>query len=125
MIKFNAGKLPNIPDIDVEMATNKYLESYPEHAELIHKVMKGAIMLREICLENYDVGGHRLYETTELFHWYESQCYSYCGESYPQTQGSFAFYILNHKTIAKAAKSMIKDLASFNDYASDIEDTIF
>ena len=123
--KFNAGKLPSIPDVDVEMAKQRYMQTHADHSELIDKVMRGAVTLREICLDNYNEGGHRFYETMDLFHWYDFQCRSYCDSDYPQTQGSFAFYVLNHKTVAKAAKAMVKDLMMYDDYATDIEGTAF
>ena len=117
--------LPTVPKGKVEDKINQYVNRYPEHKELIERVVPNAMILQALALEHYEDGGHRVYETTDVFVWYEFQNGEFDKKPYPQTRGSFAHYVLNNSTLLGAAIDLLRWIGIYDDYAKDIEGTVF
>ena len=123
--------LPTIPVADVKKTMKVYIKAYPNQAAIIQSCIEGALILEKICLDNYEAGGHRFYETKSLFSWDEGEReFSWNKDKngnpkqYCETYDSFAYYVLiSNGDIKKAAKDMLSDLGIFDSYARDIEAT--
>ena len=129
---FKVSPIPTIDRSVVEEHTAKYIKRYPKQQFAIQNSIEGALILEKICLDNYEAGGHRFYETRDLFSWNEGEAkWSWNQDKdgnpklYCQADGSFAHYILTSKSIDDAVKAMMIDLEIVHDHASDIEATAF
>ena len=117
--------LPTVPQQKIDNKIDLYVEMYPEHKELIKRVVPDCLILQELCRLNYDNGGHRVYETTNVFSWYKFQDGEHDDKPYPQTRGSFAHYVLNNDGLLEAAIDLLQWIGIYDDHAKDIEGTAF